>query len=113
MEQIWRQTSIPVIYRRGKGYPLLIKLPYRDDNRIWLQNGKRNKPKWLKQYTCWEVPKAWFDDLVNRSNNRWNSLYIIQPYAPLENHYCMLASETKSYANQSFQDSLEHDQLKS
>lgn len=84
IEKIWKQTLIPVIYRRGKGYPLLVKLPYKDDNRAWLQNGKRNKPKWISKYKCWEVPKAWFNDIINHSHQRWNSLYIIQPYREQE-----------------------------
>ena len=80
MTQIWRQTIIPVIYRRGTGSPLMIKLPYREDNRVWLRNEKRTKPVWVKDKKHWECPKAWFNDLVERSLLRWGKLYIIQPY---------------------------------
>lgn len=34
---IWNQTSVPVAVRQTqKGKKLLIRLPYRRDNRIWL-----------------------------------------------------------------------------
>ncbi|MDI1226922.1 MAG: hypothetical protein PSY14_04475 [bacterium] len=86
LEKIWRQQSIPVFYRKGKGHPLLIRLPYRDDNREWLKNEKRHKPVWDRDKKHWEVPKAWFNDLVNRAMLRWKKLYIIQPY--LEKEVC-------------------------
>lgn len=82
--EVWQQNQIPVIYRRGKGFPLLLRLPYRDDNRFWLQNGRRNKPSWIKDKKHWEIPKAWFNDTINRGLLRWGKLYIIQPYCQQE-----------------------------
>lgn len=80
IKQVWLQSRDPVIYRRGKGYPLLLRLPYQEDNRNWLRNGKRNNPVWDKSNKRWECPKAWFNDLVERSLERWGKLYVIQPY---------------------------------
>ncbi len=84
IKEVWRQNVIPVIYRQGKGMPLLIRLPYSEDNRQWVKNGHRNKPEWNPKYKCWETPKAWFNDLVKRSLERYNKLYIIQPYREQE-----------------------------
>lgn len=80
---IWNQKHIPVIYRRGDG-PLMIKLPYAVDNRIWIKGTKRNKPKWNSKYTCWETPKAWFNDLVTKILSRHKKVYVIQPYRKQE-----------------------------
>jgi hypothetical protein len=84
LKQIWLQTKIPAIYRQGKGYPLWIRLPYAESNRIWLRGDKKSKPVWDKQNKHWEVPKAWLNDLVDRSLIKWGRLYIIQPYREQE-----------------------------
>lgn len=84
IRQIWKQGKIPVLYRKGKGHPLFVKLPYKEGNKEWLQNGRRNKPKWLPEKRYWEIPKAWFNDTVNRGLIRWEKLYIIQPHAAHE-----------------------------
>ena len=81
---VWRQTSIPVIYRQGKGSPLLIRLPYLPDNKDWLRSAKQNKPNWNPKYRCWETPKSWFNELVERTLIRYEKLYIIQPYREQE-----------------------------
>jgi hypothetical protein len=81
---IWNQGSIPVILRRGKGLNLRVRLPYREDNRQWLQNGKRISPTWFPAERYWETPKAWFNDLVERSLARYKKLYIIQPFREQE-----------------------------
>ena len=84
IKERWSQKQIPVIYRKGKGYPLLLRLPYKDDNYAWLRNEKRTKPKWISDKKHWEIPKAWFNDTIDRSLQRWASLYIIQPYREQE-----------------------------
>ena len=84
IRNIWKQENIPVIYRQGKGKPLLVKTPYSPDNRMWLKADHRNKPTWNPKYKCWETPKAWFNDLVPQILNRHNKLYIIQPYRQQE-----------------------------
>jgi hypothetical protein len=80
-----RQTAIPVIVRlTRRGVPLRVRLPYADGNRQWLQNGKRNSPTWLKDKKHWEAPKAWFNDLVERSLQKYGKLYIVQPFKEQE-----------------------------
>ncbi len=80
IKRIWSQPVIPVIYRQAKGKPLSLKLPYHADNRVWLQNGGRTKPKWDKERKHWVLPYAWLNRLVESTLHRWGKLYIIQPY---------------------------------
>jgi hypothetical protein len=69
-----------VIYRPGGSEPLMVKLPYGRDNRSWLQNDHRRKPVWIARFRCWEIPKSWFDDVVERSLQRFDRIYVIQPF---------------------------------
>nr|WP_310524155.1 hypothetical protein [Polymorphobacter sp.] len=81
----WKQDKIPVILRRGgKGELLRLRLPYDDNNRCWLQNGRRNSPKWFTKGKYWEIPKSWFDDFVERSLRKFGKLYVVQPYREQE-----------------------------
>ncbi len=83
--EIWRQKLIPVIFRRAKGMPLLVKLPYSKENpRDWLRDDKHRIPVWDEQYKCWEVPHAWLNRLVRRLLDRCGKVYLIQPYNMLE-----------------------------
>lgn len=84
MIQIWRQAEIPVVYRKGKGHKLLVKLPDSNTHEKWLKNERRNNPNWNVKKKCWEIPKAWFNDTVNRCLEKWGQLYIIQPHAAHE-----------------------------
>lgn len=81
---IWRQKSIPVIYRRGKGYRLLMRLPYSSNNRAWLKSCARINPIWVTEKQYWELPQSWFNELVSRTLKKWGKLYIIQPYSEQE-----------------------------
>jgi hypothetical protein len=81
---IWRQTAIPVIYRPGRGVPLKVKLPYAANNYVWLRDEHRNKPKWNEQFTCWELPSSWFEDVVRRSLARFGRVWVIQPHRAQE-----------------------------
>lgn len=68
IQAIWNQDEIPVILRRtGKGELLRVRLPFSGDNRRWLQNARRTTPAWIASRKFWEIPKAWFDDFVNRA----------------------------------------------
>lgn len=90
IEFVWRiQKKIPVALRRtGKGQRLRVKLPYSDDNRQWLSNFGRTDPVWFKTTSenpgYWELPKAWFNEMVERSLERYGKIYIIQPYRQQE-----------------------------
>jgi hypothetical protein len=44
MAVIWTQRKIPVVYRQRGSQPVLIRLPYHEDNRTWLKGGHRRKP---------------------------------------------------------------------
>ncbi|MBP7721282.1 MAG: hypothetical protein KA155_01990 [Alphaproteobacteria bacterium] len=111
LDDVWKQKRIPVIKRLGKEYPLLIRLPYQDNNRAWLQNGRRSKPKWDKNQTHWEIPKVWFNDIVDRSLERWGMIWIIQPHrtqekcAPAcwnaEGHECQCSCMGEHHGSQS------------
>ncbi|HBF32089.1 MAG TPA: hypothetical protein DDW73_21100 [Rhizobium sp.] len=78
------QNGVPVAIRRGNGYPLNVKLPYGQDNFLWLRNGRRLSPKWNKVPPQWEIPRAWFNDFVNRALSRYGNVYIIQPISEQE-----------------------------
>ena len=85
LKAAWNQKTIPVALRRdGKGERVRVRLPYADDNYAWLRNGRRIRPSWNSALGCWESPKAWFNDLVNRCLRRWGLIYVIQPYQKQE-----------------------------
>ena len=85
LKAAWNQKTIPVALRRdGKGERVRVRLPYADDNYAWLRNGRRNRPSWNPALGCSEIPKAWFNDLVNRCLRRWGLIYVIQPYQEQE-----------------------------
>ncbi len=79
--QIWAQPEIPVVLRRtGRGELLRVRLPYAVDNREWLRNEQTRKPHWNAAEACWDIPKAWFNDFVDRSLKRFGSVYVVQPF---------------------------------
>ena len=84
IEAVWRQTAIPVLYRRGKGHPLFARLPYASDNRSWLSSFGRRTPIWHKDQKYWELPASWFNDVVSGALDRYGKVYIIQPYREQE-----------------------------
>lgn len=85
LKRIWEQTELPVVLRRdGKGERLRVRLPFAEDNRHWLQDSRRTDPDWSREHKCWELPKAWFNDLVTRTLHRYRSIYVIQPYQEQE-----------------------------
>ena len=85
LKKVWRQTAVPVIIRRDKkGQQHRLRLPYSDSNREWLRNGRAIRPLWYVHQRYWEIPKAWFNDVVNRSLTRFGRIYIIQPFREQE-----------------------------
>ena len=84
LDWVLSQKSVPVALRFGKGHKLYVKVPYAEDNRKWLQNGKRTSPVWFKERKQWELPQAWFNDFINRSLDRYTKVYVIQPYREQE-----------------------------
>lgn len=63
---------------------MYVKLPYEKDNMIWLRCDSNRKPKWNAQDKWWEVPNAWFNDLLKRSLQKHGKLYVIQPFKEQE-----------------------------
>jgi hypothetical protein len=66
LKRVWNNPTVPVLYGRGPGNPLLGRLPYASTNRSWLQESGRKKPVWIASKKHWELPQAWFSDLVKR-----------------------------------------------
>lgn len=82
---VWNQTKIPVVWRRdGKGESIVLKLPFSTSNRLWLKGGRRIDPKWIGHLKQWEIPKAWFNDFIERALDRYGLVYVIQPYNVME-----------------------------
>jgi hypothetical protein len=85
LKYVWAQEQIPVVLRRtGKGQRLRVRLPYAETNRQWFQNGRRTSPDWIARKKYWELPKAWFNDFVDRALAKYDKVYIIQPYREQE-----------------------------
>jgi hypothetical protein len=85
LKKVWDQKERPVVLRRAKkGQRLRIRIPFSHDNFEWLKNGRRISPIWVNKFRCWELPKAWFNDLVERALVRYGWLYIVQPYREQE-----------------------------
>jgi hypothetical protein len=84
LKRVWSNPRVPVLYRRGPGNPLLARLPYASTNRSWLQESGRKKPVWLATKKYWELPQAWFSDLVKRCLDNYGRVYIIQPFRAQE-----------------------------
>lgn len=80
LRAIWRQSSIPVIFRRTRPLPILARIPFSNGNFDWLRNGRRSKPKWNAKFKAWEVPLAWFDDVIKQCLQRHQSAYVVQLY---------------------------------
>ncbi|TWH76793.1 hypothetical protein LX59_00838 [Azomonas agilis] len=82
LREIWHKANPPVIFKRKSGEPLLVKLP--GDNHLnnfdIIRNNKRHKPKWNKQFKCWETPVAWYDDLAHHLLSHFSGVYLIQLY---------------------------------
>lgn len=84
IQEIWRQTDIPVVYRPTKTGALMVRLPYQEDNKRWLRAGRRSKPKWIAQKKYWELPRSWFSDLITRLLCDFGDTYLIQAHNELE-----------------------------
>src|SRR5690606_32644485 len=82
---VWNQQTIPVILRRtGAGQMLRARLPFAATNRAWLQNDRRQSPAWISGKRYWELPKAWFNDFVERALADFGQAYVVQPYREQE-----------------------------
>ena len=78
LKKIWRQGIIPVMHRRSD--ILLVRLPYKIDNRNFIQQNKKTKPIFIEQYKAWKIPKSWFASTAKLLCVTFGSVYIIQNY---------------------------------
>lgn len=76
--EVWKQPSIPVVYKRRPGEKLVVKLPYRRDNHFWLRGFGRTRPEWNPITHTWNVPTSWFEPIVKQALNRYGKVYVIQ-----------------------------------
>ena len=84
LERIWNQQEIPVVFRPGGREKLKVRTPYAENNRAWLKAGHRIEPEWDKKKKFWSLPKSWFNDIVEKFLDKYEKVYIIQPYREQE-----------------------------
>lgn len=85
LEAIWRQEHVPVAWRSGEaGQPISVKLPFMIDNRSWLRSMGRRHPIWIERGKYWQIPKSWFNSLIDSALERYGSIYVVQPYREQE-----------------------------
>ena len=80
--KIWNQDQIPVLFLQEKRGILVIHLPPSSDNMVWLKSSRRNIPKWLEDYSGWQVPKSWLEDITKQSLKKFGMAYVIQLHYP-------------------------------
>jgi len=95
LRYVWDQTQIPVVLRRcGPGEKIRVRMPG-PQSVSWVQNGRRIAPVWVGgEIRYWELPKAWFNDFVDRALQRYGRVYIIQPFR--EQEICAPACQNAS-----------------
>jgi hypothetical protein len=81
-EGVVGQRRFPVVIRI-RNQPLLCMTPYMKDNQAFLQLTTR-RPRWNPEHKLWELPRAWFNEIVTNCAQRWGTVYVIQPYNELE-----------------------------
>lgn len=85
LQRVWDQKGVPVILRRdGARERLRLRLPYADINKSWLERGQKSKASWNEKLSCWEIPKSWFNEFVEKALIGYMALYVIQPYREQE-----------------------------
>lgn len=79
-QQIWWQSDMPVIVRQAESKPVLVRLSHSPKNYRLIKGRKRNKPHWNRQLECWEIPRAWFNEMIHVFLKRDEVVYLVQPY---------------------------------
>ena len=80
LKAIWRQANVPVIFRRSRPLPILVRVPFAKGNFEWLRDGRKSKPRWNDQFKAWEIPVVWFDSVIKLCLRQYQSAYVIQLY---------------------------------
>ena len=75
---VWRQSKIPIVFRRERPAPLLAKIPFATGNLEWLRDDQTRKPVWDAQHKAWEIPQAWFDRTIRLCLRRYEKCYVVQ-----------------------------------
>lgn len=78
LREIWLQKVVPVVYRQVRPEPVLLRIPYAQNNFEWVRGEKRHKPDWNAKFKCWETPVSWFDELIERTLRKFGKVYVIQ-----------------------------------
>jgi len=60
LKDLWRQGKIPVIFKRNKPLPVLVRIPFAEGNMEWLRDGRRMKPDWSTLKNPWNPHEHWF-----------------------------------------------------
>ena len=87
--RIWRNGVIPVIYRPDRQSDLLVRLPGARNAGLW-NDESFLRGDFLRQLTCdpktkaWAIPRSRLNYIAARCLCRYQSLWIIQTYRPLE-----------------------------
>ena len=78
LKRVWRQGELPVVFRRESPHRLLVKVPSAAGNMEWLRGGRRIRPIWSRQYSAWELPRAWLESVVRSCLARYARCYVVQ-----------------------------------
>lgn len=84
LREIWKQERTPVIFRQQRPSAVLVRLPYAQDNRVWLRGERRHRPRWEAQYKCWRTPVSWFNSLIEKCLRRFARVYVVQLHRELQ-----------------------------
>jgi hypothetical protein len=80
---VWRNGRVPVVYKPDGTEPLIVRIPFRNDNRDWLL-GRGRSITWVAQFHAWALPRGRFNDIIERALQRYESCYVIQEFRPLQ-----------------------------
>ena len=85
IRSIWNNANTPIVIRTNqKGAKLSARLPYRDNNRSWVNSIGKSRATYNGNLKVWEMPKIWLNPFINESLNRYGSIYVVQPHNALE-----------------------------
>lgn len=82
--EIWLQNRVPVVFRRSRPSPVLVRLPFNRNNQDWLRDVRHRIPNWNPTYKCWETPVSWFDSVIEQALRKHKRVYVIQLHKELQ-----------------------------
>ena len=84
LKRLWKQSSVPVVYRPPGKEGVMVRLPYAKGNRKWLKGGRARRVSWEWRYKCWLIARSGFNRCVDICLERYGKVYVIQPYRKSE-----------------------------